>query len=200
MGEQQNDLQALIERYNREMMEQYASVIPDPERIPSKPSSSELPLQSTALLEETQEIPMEIEEQTEPDENNNNELIDVGRLQVRVSTENEAIPIPGAVITITKQDGGQTQLIRTVIADDSGLTRFLELPTKDRRLSLEPNHPDPYATYTLDVTADGYFPKRFTDLPIYGGVTAIQNVSMIPLPEGGDRDAVLTYPQSGPAL
>ncbi len=189
MASNQEDLKALIERYNREMMEQYASAV-------SSGTPTEAPVSPAP--------PIEIEEQPtspsieESDNNLQDEWIDTGRLQVRVSTENQAVPIPGAVITVTKQQNGQTELIRTVIADDSGLTPLMDLATKDRRLSLVPNNLKPYAEYTVDVTASGYFPKRFVDLPIYGGVTAIQNVSMIPLPESGSDDTVLSYPQSGP--
>ena len=184
---EQDDLRALIERYHREMLAQYASaVVPTPQESAPPPSSS--------MPQETSESDAEV------NENINDDLIDTGRLQVRVSTENQAIPLAGAVITVTKSSNSGMELIRTVITDENGLTPLMDLPTKDRRLTLEPNHPEPYATYTVNVTAEGYFPKRFIDLPIYGGVTAIQNVSMIPLPENGDRDAVLSYPQSGPAL
>ncbi len=186
----QEDLQALIEQYNREMMAQYASV--------AIPAQQDTPVPASSVSQDEPADPAE--EVTTSSENDNDGLIDTGRLQVRVSTENQAIPIPGAVITVTRQTDGQPELIRTVIADDNGLTPFLDLPTKDRRLSLEPNHPEPYAVYTVDVTANGYFPKRFIDLPVYGGVTAVQNVSMIPLPENGDSDAVLSYPQNAPAL
>lgn len=187
--EEHDNLEALIKRYHQEMMDVYVSATtPAQEKTPS-PS-----------FEPPQNEQKDSDNEAEINDSVNNELIDTGHLQVRVSTENQAIPIPGAVITITRESDNKTELIRTVIADDNGLTPFLDLPTKDRRLSLEPNHPQPYAVYNVNVTADGYFPKRFIDLPIYGGVTAIQNVSMIPLPENGDRDDVLSYPQSGPAL
>ncbi len=188
--DEREELQALIERYNRELMAQYASVAPFVQQETVPPPAPSAPQEETVTDAEDTQSPA----------SDDNALIDTGRLQVRVSTENQAIPLAGAVITVTKPSDGKAELVRTVIADDNGLTPLMDLPTKDRRLSLDPNHPQPYASYTVNVTADGYFPKRFIDLPIYGGVTAIQNVSMIPLPENGDRDAVLSYPQSGPAL
>ena len=177
--ESTDTLQELIARYQREMMAQYAqtpaTIIHEQTPQPSKPST-----ENTA-------------------QSDSEELIDIGQLQVRVSTENQAVPIPGAVIIITAQREETPTLIRSVISDQNGLTPLMDLPTKDRQLTLTPGAIQPYATYNVDVTADGYFPKRFVNLPIYGGVTAVQNVSMVPLPEQGDEDVVLTYPQNGPS-
>jgi len=178
-----NDLRSLIEQYSEDMMRRYAhSAISSPDPLSANPT----------------QVQPNIDPPSQTNVAPTNDLTDSGQLQVRVSTENQAIPLPGAVITVTRNDNGSTELIRTIIADQNGLTPLLDLPTKDRRLSLEPDHPAPYTVYTVDVTADGYFHKRFLDIPIYGGVTAVQNVSMIPLPEQGDQNDVLEYPQGGP--
>ncbi len=177
------DLQRLIDAYSGELMNTYGNRY-------SSPTKNELYTDKTIDSSATDSPPIV---QDKP-QDTPNELTDIGRLQVRVSTENEAVPIVGAVVTVTDANGNLKQLLTT---DGSGLTTIIELPTKDRLLSLSPNNPSPYAVYTIDVTAEGYFQKRFTDLPIYGGVTAVQSVSMIPLPEAGDDDRVLTYPQNG---
>ncbi|MBR5134526.1 MAG: hypothetical protein IKV35_02895 [Clostridia bacterium] len=129
-----------------------------------------------------------------------NELTDIGFLQIRVSTENQAFPIQGSTVSVTSDRDGAAQLEKVYITDSSGLTPLIELPTKNRNLSLSPSAIVPYAVYNLDVSADGYFPKRFVDLPIYGGVTAIQNVSMIPLPESSGDDIALLYSKQEPSL
>ena len=175
MNIDQIDLQAMIDRYNRELMEQFFHNQPATS-TPNIPTAT-----SPFVADET-----------------NDTYTDIGQLQVRVSIENQAVPIPGAVITITDKQNGNNNLIRTIITNESGLTPFIDLPTKDRLLTLAPGNEDPYAVYTVDVTANGYFPKRFINLPIYGGVSAVQNVSMVPLPENGADDMVLSYPQSGP--
>lgn len=192
-----DEWQRMIERYSRDMMAQYAAAATETsEDVP--PAQAEVAPESEPI-EEPDFTAEEANEEDDP--NNPEELTDVGQLQVRVSTENQAVPIPGAVITVTRrQENGENALIRTMIADDNGLTPIIDLPTKDRGLSLVPGNQAPFAVYTVDVTADGYFPKRFIDMPIYGGVIAIQSVSMIPLPEEGGNDIVLSYPQSGPSL
>ncbi len=178
----QEELRRMIDAYSSRLMNTYGEhhVAPSPD-LPPVPEEPNTPVISNDDVPIAHEAPQ-------------NELTDIGRLQIRVSTENEAIPLVGAVVTVTDADGALMQLLTT---DESGLTAIIDLPTKDRELSLSPDNPSPYTVYTVNVTADGYFQKRFTDLPIYGGVTAIQNVSMIPLPEVGDNDIVLTYPQNG---
>lgn len=187
------ELDKLIAHYRQELLTTYANREPDPEPtidLPAPPMPSEEESappsadQSDTPSTGMPPVPREYV----------SDLTDIGRLQVRVSTENEAIPIAGAVVTVTDPDGA---LMRLMTTDTNGLTDIIDLPTKPRELSLSPENAQPYATYTINVTADGYFQKRFTDLPIYGGVTAIQSVSMIPLPEAGDDDIVLQYPQNG---
>ena len=166
----QENITDMIERYRREMIDTYSY----------SPSTEEIIAVAEDPVVET------------------DEYVDIGQLQVIVRAENEGIPISGAVITITQSADNGITLIRTMISDDSGETPFIDLLTVDRRYTLSPGYEKPYASYTVDVSADGYFSKRFTDLPIYGGVAAIQQVNMIPLPEQSENDRILTYPQSGP--
>ena len=178
------ELERLIADYNQQLMFQYA------DRIPATPSS-----------EPAVTPPSAPEDDADRDTKNENpDYTDSGNLQIRVSTENQAVPIEGAVVIISHTDQQGRFVDRTLLSDQSGLTPIVTLPTKNRLLSLAPGNPDPFASYTVDVTAQGYFPKRFVDLPIYGGVTAIQSVSMIPLPEAGADDTVLTYLEGGPSL
>ncbi len=171
-------LRQRIEQYNRELMAQYASVHPT----------------TTSVTTDTPEITSQDSITTpESDSILPNEYIDIGTLQVRVSTENQAIPIKGARVTISHDFGNGNTLDRLMITDSSGLTSLLDLPTKDRTLSLSPGAASPFAEYTIEVNADGYYTKRFNRVPIYGGVTAIQSVTMLPLPEFSDSDAPLVY-------
>ncbi len=176
--------QRLIAKYQEDMIRQYASA-PQPTAAPV----SELPNtpreDNTTVPDPSPELPVDTDD----------ELTDIGTIQVRVSTENQAIPIEGAVVTISHNQNGGTYLDRTLITDRSGLTELTELATKPRELSLVPGNSFPYAVYTIDISADGYFPKRFENTPVYGGVTSIQSVAMIPLPEGSGDDTVMEYTQ-----
>ncbi len=166
------ELRQLIETYNNKLIAQYDEYT----QSNVKPNISEndnvtLPIQTNITT--------------------NSDLTDIGQLQIRVSTENQAVPIEGAVIMISHQDDYGTQLDYTLISDQSGLSEIIDLPTKDRNLSLSPDNSSPFATYTIEINADGYIPKRFINVPIYGGVIAIQNVSMIPFPEAAGNDMLI---------
>jgi len=181
-------LARMIQAYNQQMMSQYAAKLPSADTATATENT-------TPVLQEDTADPY-----PNPTSSSTDEQTDIGYLQIRVSTENQAVPIEGAVVTITHTRDNDRYIDRSLLTDNSGLTTITALPTKDRALSLTPGAVEPFSVYTVEVSADGYFPKIFTDLPIYGGVTAIQSVSMIPLPEAGGDDIVLTYPQSGPSL
>lgn len=179
-----DEWQQMIDKYNKELMAQYASVahtaVSNAEQ--SAPSSTEQsqPDQQSTEHEEQNETPPPT-------------LTDIGSLQVRVSTEDQAVPIEGAVVTVSHNSDNGVVLDRTFVTDNSGLTPLIDLATKDRALSLTPGNPSPFSEYTVQVVADGYYTKRFERIPIYGGVTAIQSVSMIPLPEFTENDIPIVY-------
>lgn len=175
----QSELQKLIRQYQNDMMKQYAATAP-------KTESASAPVVAEPSVPTTRAV--------------KNEETDIGSLQVRVSTENRAVPLAGAVVTVTRDDDTSQTLVRTMITDQSGLTPLIDLVTKERALSLSPGNEQPFSVYSIEVAADGYYPKKYTDLPIYGGVTAVQSVSMVPLPEGGSNDTLLVYPQGAPSI
>lgn len=181
-------LASLIHDYQNRLMQEYGNT--------STPASSIKTTSQNIAVQTEAASPEVLVSSPDP----NPMLTDVGNLQIRVSTENQAIPIPDATVTISHNANGNRYIDRVLITDQSGLTPIIELPTKDRALSLKPGSERPYAVYTVTVAADGYFSKEFIDLPIYGGVTAIQSVTMIPLPEAGGEDLPLSYTQSGPSL
>ena len=104
---------------------------------------------------------------------------DQGYLQVRAYTAREATPVPDALVLVL-QEG---QLVRQTLTDEDGLTEILPLDTVGRDLSLTEGTARPFTVYTLQITAEGYLPVISEDVPVFGGVTAIQNVGLIPLPE-----------------
>ena len=172
-----DDLRRMIERYTDEFNSQF---------IAQQNTAVSAPIPVLAPAPDT-----DLEPSADPPD----ELSDIGSLQVRVSTENQAVPLVGATVLVTRGHNGETALARAMVTDENGTTELIDLPTKDRALSLNPDNRAPYTTYTVEVAADGYYRKQFTDLPIYGGVTAIQSVSMIPLPEAASGNETLTYPQ-----
>ncbi len=116
-----------------------------------------------------------------------------GTLIAHVTTARGAIPLSGARVTVRKYlpDGteGKGDVILSRITDENGNTSVITLPTLPRNNSLLPQEEEgkvpPYLLYQLEVRLEGYRDQSYIAIPIFEGVTAIQPVDLIPLPENG---------------
>ena len=124
--------------------------------------------------------------------NIDNNTAGVGYMIVRVTTARGAIPLDGALVYVQNflPDGaaGKGDVIAVYKTNASGLTERFALPAPPRALSMSPGNGKSYSTYTLTATADGYSTRTYVNVPVFEGITAIQNVDMIPLPENGQTD------------
>lgn len=118
----------------------------------------------------------------------------VGYLIVNVSTARGVIPLKDASVTVSYNEPEGTSVFSVMTTDMSGKTEKLELPAPSRALSESPGNVKPYATYTITVEKDGYYPVTNAGVPIFAGVTSIQPVEMLPLAEY-NSDTV--YPRYG---
>lgn len=115
---------------------------------------------------------------------NPNEKPALGYLIVSVSTAQDAIPIEGALVTVSSTDeSGASELHYTLTTDRSGMTDRLALPAPPRASSLSPGMPDPYAVYNVRVDHPLYQPRGSTNLSIFEGVIADLPVYLVPLEE-----------------
>ena len=122
--------------------------------------------------------------------NNSNE--EIGFLVVNVKTANGALPIENANVTIfanetPKENTGAALIDSDVIynlkTDISGKTPKVALNTKSKSLSQSPENLFPYLTYNIYVTKDGYYDSTYLNVPIFQGVTSLQEADLIPLSE-----------------
>ncbi len=100
-----------------------------------------------------------------------------GKLQINVLTAVGAEPIPDATIQVS-YTGNPDQIIEEVKTDESGQTIELELNAPPLELSMEPSERQPYAEYTIVVTAPGYRPIDISGIAVLPDVTAIQPVNL----------------------
>lgn len=100
-----------------------------------------------------------------------------GKLQINVLTAVGAEPIKDATVTIS-YTGNPSQTIEEVKTDESGQTEVLELNAPPLELSMEPSERQPYAEYTIVVTAPGYRPLDISGIAVLPDVTAIQPVNL----------------------
>lgn len=107
-----------------------------------------------------------------------------GYLIVRVSTASSAIPIEGASVIVQGQDEANQGVLYSFLTNADGLTPRITLPSVSVDLSTSPSPSEtPYSTYTVDVFKEGYYQQHYINVPIFEGVTAVQNAEIIPLSE-----------------
>ena len=107
-----------------------------------------------------------------------------GRLVVRVSAASGAVPVSGATVIIrSSQNKPPVTVLASLITDESGLTEPILVVTPPVSESLSPGGRQPFAEISTEVSADGYFTSSNLNIPIYPGITSIQPVTLIPLPD-----------------
>lgn len=112
------------------------------------------------------------------------EQISSGNLIVRASTASGAIPIEGVTVIVQGKEDINKDVFHSLITDRDGITRKITLPAPARSLSESPSpQSKPYYTYSIDVYKEGYYPQHYNGVPIFEGITAVQNVRIVPLSE-----------------
>ena len=120
---------------------------------------------------------------------------------MRTSSARGAIPLADSVITVLFVDGEHEELLHLAKTDESGYSPVFSLPTFRRELTLQPGSDYPNLCYTVLAHRAGYFSSRNECVPVYGGVTSVQEIAMIPLPEAGGQGETIRNPgQSAPDL
>lgn len=145
----------------------------------SEPPAVLPPLQSeeeTALYiaEEFSDIPMAESEPSTDDE---------GYIQIRAYTADKALPVEGALVAITSQQGS---LVTSMITDRDGLTPAVALKTVSRGESTNPEGMNAYDTYNIEIIKNGFLDFINRDVPVFGGITNVQSAALVPLPEFSD--------------
>ena len=114
---------------------------------------------------------------------------DVGYLVVHVTTARGSIPLEGAAVHIrTNEDADTTpraDILYATTTNRDGNTERIPLATPPREATMKPSEVPPFSTYHLEVRREGYGMQSFIALPIFSGITAVQPVDLIPLPEDG---------------
>ena len=103
-----------------------------------------------------------------------------GKFQINVVTIIGNRPVAGAKVRVYVS-GNPDNVLYEFLTNASGMTDELELETPDIAYSLSPNEQQPYAEYTVDVTAEGFEPAEVSSNELLPDTTAILNVRMTPL-------------------
>lgn len=129
-----------------------------------------------------------------------NQYPETGYIRVKVSSSNQALPVKGAGITISKNIDSQNYVIHQETSDRSGLTRNLPLPAPDDQSSMTPggNGTPRFAVYDMLVQRDGYVPVIYRSIPVFSGVVTVQPVQMVPQTADPDSQKVMEYEAPSP--
>lgn len=102
---------------------------------------------------------------------------DKGQLKIRVNGRNDGRPVPDAKVSIS-YTGNPSQIMEEVVTDDSGNTEAVTLAAPPIELSMAPSEVQPYAEYTISITAKGYRPFNVSGIDVLSDEISIQNVEM----------------------
>ncbi len=113
-----------------------------------------------------------------------NALSEIGYLIVRVTTALGAIPLENVSVTVRGSESANENVLYSLSTNSDGQTERISLPAPPKINSETPNKPKPYATYNVDVFADGYTPLHLSNVPVFSSIISIQPAIMTPLIEG----------------
>lgn len=118
-----------------------------------------------------------------------------GKLQIYVTTIIGSRPVSGAAVRVSIT-GSPSSPIYELTTNESGMTEELELEAPDIAYSISPSEPQPYAEYTVNVTAEGYEPAEVSSTELLPDSTAILNVQMTPLAEEEEFTRIVIPPHT----
>lgn len=106
--------------------------------------------------------------------------VDTGRLKIEITSAIGLVPIENARISIS-YTGDPTSKVEELRSDANGQTEAITVAAPPIEYSMQPSEPQPYATYTVNVEAEGYRPVSIDGSEVLPDETALQNVRMEPL-------------------
>lgn len=110
---------------------------------------------------------------------NGNNATDSGFLQVSVVTGDTMKPLQDARVSISYSGEPETD-IEQLVTDSDGQTDAVELAAPPVEYSMEPGDVQPYAEYSVTVTASGYESFNVSGISLFADTTALQGIRLVP--------------------
>jgi hypothetical protein len=111
-----------------------------------------------------------------------------------LNSDNNA-PIENARVKIS-YTGAPDSTVEEVLTDSSGHTPVLELAAPPLEYSMEPVEEQPYAEYTIQVSAEGYEPKEIAGSEVLPDAFSRQPALLRPFPESGQYQRIVIGPHT----
>lgn len=113
-----------------------------------------------------------------------------GILVTRVFTSRGQLPVQDATVSVVLHSpAGRQQLLSIQTSNRSGNTDPVAIETPDPQSSQTPDHPDPFTLCDIWVERPGFQLLLVQNVQIFPGISSIQDLPLIPLPEAGGRPA-----------
>ena len=109
------------------------------------------------------------------------DMPDQGQLQVTVLDSASNRPVENATVRIS-YTGVPDNVIEEIRTDSSGKTPMLELVAPPLEYSMKPVEQQPYAEYTVRISAEGFTPKEVAGTEVLPHSIARQGASLFPPP------------------
>ncbi len=120
-----------------------------------------------------------------------------GYLRVYVFGAAGAQPLENARVAVSRPQGDSETLFANLSTNRDGFTPVIPLPTVDPALSLTPDGGTPYVLYNIAVSADGFVPALYDNVPIYGETYVTQPAALTPL-RPGEENPTAIFESGGP--
>lgn len=116
---------------------------------------------------------------------------DFGTMRIRTYTASGALPVDGALVKIYGTGDYNKDTVYSLLTDEDGITRGISLPAPPKLYSSSPGAKEsPYSVYNVEITKNGFYPKRIDNVPIFNGISAILPIEMIPLSYADDGSVI----------
>jgi len=91
------------------------------------------------------------------------------------------LPIANAKITLCKLLGNGFYVCKVIMTDVDGKTEPVPVPTVSAEFSRSPENVITNAAYDVSVEAPGFVKSEVLNIPVFEGITSIQNVILTPV-------------------
>ncbi|MBQ4156332.1 MAG: carboxypeptidase regulatory-like domain-containing protein [Clostridia bacterium] len=188
-----DDFREMIKMYNEELKKAQQKSKPVAQVVAQPVQSQE----EKAPFEFTNTYNLPTVPQSEIIKGQTGELTGEGYLIVKLVTRSSAAPVVGGSVLVSFDGSTGETLVKSLVSDRNGETEKISLPTVTESESQSPGVNNPYASYSIRASKDGYFTIDSVNVPIFDKQTAVQNIEMIPLPEDYQGKTVLQSNDTG---
>lgn len=106
-----------------------------------------------------------------------------GTVTAQIVTSAAQIPVPGAVLSITRElPDGQQELLAVRMTDEDGFTEPFDVPTPPAADSQTRQPEPPYALVNLRGARTGYDRVFIRGTQVFPGIRTLQQIVLIPTP------------------